>query len=181
MFSFIDYRLESAPFSYSPSVASLIFILWVFGAVGPGCGQAVGPGWLAPGGVGRGRDGARRVVLTLSGAVPLIVIGLALFAAAMFAGVTACQLGVASSTEHNRGFATAVYFSAYYIAGAFGGYLPGLAWQSWGWGGVGALAIAVLAAGLTALVATAGRSPQRALRATRAELSNGVSSSGISR
>ena len=120
-------------------------------------------------------------MLTLSGSVPLIVIGLALFAAAMFAGVTACQLGVASSTEHNRGFATAVYFSIYYIAGAFGGYLPGRAWQSWGWGGVGALSIGVLAVGLLVLVGTAGRSPQRALRAARADFSNGVSSSGISR
>ena len=111
----------------------------------------------------------------------MIVLGLALFAAAMFAGVTACQLGVASSTDQNRGFATAVYFSAYYIAGALGGYLPGLAWQSWGWTGVGTLAIGVLAAGLTGLVVTASRSPQRALMATRADLSNGVSSSGISR
>ena len=34
VFSFIDYRLEAAPFSYSPSVASLIFVLWIFGAVG---------------------------------------------------------------------------------------------------------------------------------------------------
>jgi MFS transporter, YNFM family, putative membrane transport protein len=181
VFSFIDYRLESAPFSYSPSVASLIFVLWIFGAVGPAAGSISGRvGWrrVAVAGVVTALTG---VILTLSGAMPLIVLGLALFAAAMFAGVTACQLGVASSTDHNRGFATAVYFSAYYIAGALGGYLPGLAWQSWGWGGVGALAIAVLAAGLTALVATASRSPQRALRATRAELSNGVSSSGISR
>ena len=46
VFSFIDYRLEAAPFSYSPSVASLIFVLWVFGAVGPAAGALSGRiGW----------------------------------------------------------------------------------------------------------------------------------------
>ena len=140
VFSFIDYRLEAAPFSYSPSVASLIFVLWIFGAVGPAAGTLSGRvGWrrVAVAGLVTALTG---VVLTLSGATPMIVLGLALFAAAMFAGVTACQLGVASSTDQNRGFATAVYFSAYYIAGALGGYLPGLAWQAWGWTGVGTLA-----------------------------------------
>lgn len=181
VFSFIDYRLEAAPFSLSPSAASLIFVLWVFGAVGPAAGNLSGRiGWrrVAAAGVGAALLGT---LLTLSGAMFLIVLGLGLFAAAMFAGVTACQLGVASSTDHNRGFATAVYFSSYYVAGAFGGYLPGLAWESWGWDGVGALAAGVLAVGLVVLTATAGRSPQRAVRAARADFSNGVSSSGISR
>jgi YNFM family putative membrane transporter len=94
--------------------------------------------------------------------------------------VTACQLGVASSTEHNRGFATAVYFSAYYVAGAIGGYVPGLAWQSWGWHGVAGLATGVLIAGFAVLAATAGWAPQRSARASRAAVSNDVSSSGIS-
>ncbi len=180
VFSFIDYRFEAAPFSYSPSVASLIFVLWVFGAIGPTAGNLSGRfGWRTVAAVSMA-VALTGVLLSFSGATPVIVLGLALFAGAMFAGVTACQLGVAASTEHNRGFATAVYFSAYYIAGALGGYFPGLAWESWGWSGVGALATGVLVAGFAVLVATAGRSPQRSLSAARAAVSNGVSSSGIS-
>jgi YNFM family putative membrane transporter len=160
VFSFVSYRLEATPFSYSPTVASLIFILWIFGAIGPAAGQLSGRvGWRRVAGVSM-LIALSGVVFSLSDALPLIVLGLAMFAGAMFAGVTACQLGVASSTTENRGFATAVYFSVYYVAGALGGYFPGLAWQSQGWGGVAGLSIAVLAVGLALLVITSPRSAE---------------------
>ncbi len=162
VFSFVDYRLETTPFNYSPTVASLIFVLWIFGAVGPAAGQLTERmGWrrVAFACVSLALVG---VLLTLSTSIVLIVLGLACFAGAMFAGVTACQLGVAGCTDQNRGFATAVYFSAYYVAGALGGYFPGLAWQSWGWDGVGGLAAAVLVFGLVSLAVTAhGRVTRR--------------------
>jgi MFS transporter, YNFM family, putative membrane transport protein len=160
VFSFVSYRLEATPFSYSPTIASLIFILWIFGAIGPAAGQLSGRvGWRRVAGVSM-LIALSGVVFSLSDALPLIVLGLAMFAGAMFAGVTACQLGVASSTTENRGFATAVYFSVYYVAGALGGYFPGLAWQSQGWGGVAGLSIAVLAVGLALLVITSPRSAE---------------------
>ena len=45
----------------------------------------------------------------------------------------------------------ALYFSIYYGLGALGAYVPGLAWQEWGWGGVvvtGLIALLVAVAGL---------------------------------
>jgi predicted MFS family arabinose efflux permease len=64
----------------------------------------------------------------------------------MFAGATALQLGVVSSSASDRGAATALYFSIYYASGALGAYLPGLAWQAWGWSGVAAMALGAIAA-----------------------------------
>ncbi|TML25170.1 MAG: MFS transporter [Actinobacteria bacterium] len=66
---------------------------------------------------------------------------------ANFCGVTAAQLGVTGATDVDRGAASAVYFSLYYGVGSLGAYLPGLAWERYGWGGVavtgfGALAVA---------------------------------------
>ena len=72
----------------------------------------------------------------------------------MFAGVTAAQLGVSESTATDRGLASALYFSLYYGAGALGGYLPGLAWQAWGWNGVALVGVGVLGAATLALLAT---------------------------
>lgn len=68
--------------------------------------------------------------------LPLLVIGLACVAGAMFTGYTATQLGVSDVARVDRGAATALYFGVYYTGGALGAYLPGLAWQEWGWGGV---------------------------------------------
>jgi YNFM family putative membrane transporter len=67
----------------------------------------------------------------------------------MFTGYTATQLGVSDVARVDRGAATALYFGIYYAGGALGAYVPGLAWQDWGWGGVAAV-------GLIALVIAAG-------------------------
>jgi len=72
------------------------------------------------------------LLLTFPSTLPTLAVGLSLVTLAMFAGVTALQLGVTSATDVDRGAASAVYFSIYYGCGAVGGYLPGLAWQAWG-------------------------------------------------
>lgn len=149
-FTYITYRLEEPPFSYSLAVASLVFLLWLTGLLGPLAGRlAERIGWrrLALGTVALAATG---LLLTLPDVLPLLVLGLACIAGAMFTGYTATQLGVSDVARVDRGAATAVYFGIYYAGGALGAYVPGLAWQEWGWDGVAA-------AGLGALViATAG-------------------------
>jgi YNFM family putative membrane transporter len=97
-------------------------------------------------------------VLTLPDVLLLLVLGLACMAAAMFAGVTAVQLGVGDVARTDRGAANALYFSIYYAAGALGAYVPGLAWQRWGWNGVAIVSLAALG------VASAGIALARAAR-----------------
>ena len=69
--------------------------------------------------------------------------------------MTSTQLGVAESSRTDRGAASAVYYSTYYLAGALGGYAPGLAWRVFGWDGVVGLALCGFAIGLAGVVATA--------------------------
>jgi MFS transporter, YNFM family, putative membrane transport protein len=127
--------------------------MWGLGAIGPLAGSAAD------------RVGWRRVVLAAlacgTGAVALslpataltLIPALAILAAAMFCGVTAAQLGSATSTSADRGVASAMYFSVYYASGALGGYLPGLAWEHWKWGGVVAGCLVVLAGALVVCTA----------------------------
>ena len=152
-FTYVIFRLEEPPFSYSVAVSSLIFLLWLTGVSAPLTGRlAERVGWrrVALGTVLLSGSG---VLLTLPDALPLLVLGLACVASAMFAGVTAAQLGISDVARVDRGAATALYFSIYYSLGALGAYLPGVAWQEWGWGGVAAvgfLALVVAAAALAA-------------------------------
>ena len=89
--------------------------------------------------------------------LPLLVLGLACIAGAMFTGYTATQLGVSDVAPVDRGAATALYFGIYYAGGALGAYLPGLAWQEWGWGGVA----------VTGLARSSLRSPRSCAAAAR--------------
>ncbi len=158
-FTYVTYRLEAEPFALGTSAASLVFLLWIAGAAGPLWGRlAERIGWrsLATGAVLLSCLG---IVLTLPEVLAVIVIGLAMVAAAMFAGYTATQLGVGDVAQVDRGSASALYFSAYYSAGALGAYVPGLAWESRGWDGVVALGLAALALAGVGLVVSrsAGR------------------------
>ena len=151
-FSYVEFRLERPPFSLSPAVAGLAFLVWVMGAAGPAAGRAADRrGWslVALGAIGIAAAG---IAVSLVDLLPLALAGLALITLGNFSGVTAAQLGVAASTERDRGLASALYFSAYYCAGALGAYLPGLAFERWEWPGVAALCLAAYAVGATALL-----------------------------
>ncbi|MDP9283361.1 MAG: MFS transporter [Actinomycetota bacterium] len=156
-FSYVVFRLERPPFRLGPAAGSLIFALWLLGVLGPTMGR------LAD------RLGWRRLVfcaealaaaglaLTLASTLPTLIVGLACVTVANFAGVTAAQLGVAAASDVDRGTASAVYFSVYYLVGAAGGYIPGLAWERFGWNGVAVTGWTVLALAAAVVVAGAKR------------------------
>jgi YNFM family putative membrane transporter len=162
VFSFVTFRLEAPPFGWSQATGGLIFLMWGIGALGPAAGAAAD------------RVGWRRVVLTAvvcgAGAVALslpatavtLIPALVLLAGSMFCGVTAAQIGSATSTAADRGVASAMYFSVYYASGALGGYLPGLAWEHWRWRGVALGCLVVLGAALALCLGRARRPPLEA-------------------
>ena len=155
VFSYIDFRLERPPFSLSPALIGLVFVLWVMGAAGPLAGRlADRHGWraVALGGLLLCAGG---LTLSLVPVLGVVIVGLSLVTLGNFSAVTAAQLGVAGATDRDRGVASAMYFSGYYVAGALGAYVPGLAWEQWHWTGVWAMAIAAYAVGAGALIAAA--------------------------
>ncbi len=151
-FSYVVYRLERPPFDLGPAAGSLIFVLWILGAAAPALGRLADRlGWqrlaflaLALAALGLG--------LSFPATLPTLVVGLALVTLANFSGVTAAQLGVAGSASVDRGAASAVYFSLYYAIGSLGAYLPGLAWERYGWEGVAVTGFAALAAAAAVLL-----------------------------
>ncbi len=152
-FTYVTYRLEKPPFSLSIQAASLVFLLWVVGLASPVAGHAAERvGWRRLALVASGA-GALGLALTLPEWLPVVVVGLALVATAMFAGYTTTQLGVGDAAHTDRGAATALYFSVYYGGGALGAFLPGLAWEAWGWAGVAACGLGALAVAMLALAA----------------------------
>ncbi|HET8557959.1 MAG TPA: MFS transporter [Gaiellaceae bacterium] len=135
-FSYVVFRLERPPFSFGPAAGSAVFALWLLGAFGPAFGVLADRiGWrrlafvaFAVAAVG--------LAVSLPAQLPTLVLGLALVTVANWAGVTAAQIGVAAASDVDRGTASALYFSLYYLTGAVGGYVPGIAWEHWGWTGV---------------------------------------------
>jgi YNFM family putative membrane transporter len=156
VFSYVDYRLEGPPFGLGQATAGLIFLLWGMGAAGPLAGRLAGDvGWkpVAAGAVALCAVG---LAVSLTSALALAIAGLAFVTLGNFSGVTAAQIGVGASTAQDRGLASAIYFSSYYLAGAIGCWLPGVAWERWEWPGVAGMGLAAYAVALTGL-AVSGR------------------------
>jgi YNFM family putative membrane transporter len=162
VFSYIGFRLEAAPFDLSPTAASLVFGLWVVGAVAPFAGRwAERVGWARVAMAGVLAAGAG-VALSIPEWLPSVVVGLALVTAGMFTVVTAAPIGVGGARGVRPGAASALYYSVYYTAGALGAFLPGLAWQAAEWGGVAlvvGIALAVAAVGARTGQAERRRAP----------------------
>jgi YNFM family putative membrane transporter len=162
VFSYVTFRLEAPPFDWTDTASGLVFVLWVLGGLGPVAGRFTDRfGWRAVA-LAMLSCVAVGVLLSLADSLVTLIPALALITAGMFCGVTAAQIGIATASESDRGTATAIYFSAYYAAGALGGYLPGLAWEAWSWPGVVGVALAGLLPALALL------SAQRAPVAARA-------------
>ncbi len=153
-FSYVTFRLEEPPFEYGTAATGAVFCLWALGGLVPFAGRlAERIGWrrLALAALALAAAG---LLVSLPDTIPLVVLGLAAVTLANFAGVMAAQLGVSEATTIDRGVASAVYFSVYYTASAVGGYVPGLAWEAWGWTGVMTLSLAALAAAALVLSTT---------------------------
>jgi len=86
------------------------------------------------------------VAITLVPSLPVILAGLALAAACGFVCQTLSQGFLTTIASAGRSGTIGLYVTIYYIGGSVGALLPAPAYAAWGWTGVVALVIAVLAA-----------------------------------
>ena len=153
-FTYVTYRLEEPPFSYSVAAASLVFLLWLTGLAGPLAGRlADRVGWrrLALGTVALSAAG---VLLTLPDVLPLLVLGLALHRRRDVHG-----LHGDAARRQRRGAGRPRRRDGPLLQHLLRGrgarrLPPGLAWQEWGWGGVaaaGLVALGLAAAGIASV------------------------------
>lgn len=162
LYNYLGYRLIDAPFEMSPAAASLVFLLYLAGTVAaPIAGRQVD-------GIGRTRVLAATVAMMAAGLVctvpdrvSTILLGVLLCTAGFFGAHTVAGAWVSTAARGNRGAATSLYLFAYYVGGAFGGTVGGLAFEWHGWPGIAcwiAVLVGVAAMLIGALAMTTSRS-----------------------
>ncbi len=144
VFTYVTFHLEAAPYLLSTAALGYLFIVYLFGAaVTPIAGRWVDLHGHRAGlavGMGVGSVGA---LLTLTGPLPLIVVGLALVGSGVFIAQATASSYIGVVTTEDRGLAVGLYSTAYYLGGTLGGSLPSLFWESGGWLACVLLVIAV--------------------------------------
>ena len=144
-FTYVGFYLAGPPYGFSPSLLGAIFVTYLVGAV------------IAPF-VGRpirrfGRRGFMLGILALwtGGALIMlyphivaILIGLTLCAGCGLLSQTVATGFVTVTARAGRSSAVGLYVTAFYTGGAFGAFLPGLAWTHGGWPAAMSMVVAML-------------------------------------
>lgn len=156
MFDLLPYRLAAAPFHLAPSLADLVYLVFLAAtAAGVATGRAVD------------RLGPRAVILAVSAAaIACLLLGilpslpaLAVASAVGISGTVALHVAHSGAAARYGRAAVGYYLAAYYVGGAASAPLMAALYQRWGWTAVMlALAGAWL---LVGLLAAARHDPDR--------------------
>ncbi|MDD2875701.1 MAG: MFS transporter [Acidiphilium sp.] len=149
VYNYITFRLLTPPFDLSQTTVGLIFAVYLVGVVSSAwmghLASRFGRARMLPWGIASELLGA---VITLSGWLPLIVLGIALVTFGFFASHSVASSWVGAQARGARAQAAALYLFLYYLGSSVAGSIGGFAWSFAGWNGVVAMIVALLGLGL---------------------------------
>jgi predicted MFS family arabinose efflux permease len=144
MFTYVPFQLAGPPFNLSTAALGWLFSVYLVGAVvTPLAGR-----WIDRHGHRAGLSlsvglGVAGTALTAVPSLRAVIVGLSIFATAIFIAQSSATSHVGANAEHDRALAVGLYSSFYYLGGSTGAALPALAWNRAGWLGCVALVIVV--------------------------------------
>lgn len=149
IYNYITFRLLAPPFDLSQAKVGLIFAVYLVG-VGSSAwvghlASRFGRALMLPIGIVIELLGA---AITLSGSLPVIVLGIALVTFGFFASHSTASAWVGAQARGARAQAAALYLFMYYLGSSIAGSVGGLAWSRAGWPGVIAMIAVLLTIGL---------------------------------
>ena len=144
-FTYLGFRLAAPPFSLSTAAIGAVFVTYLISIVtAPFTGLLVSR-------LGRRNFGMIAlsvwlcgILLTLAPSLPVIILGLFMITGSGFYVQVCCQSFVATNAREGNSSAVGLYVTSFYIGGSFGGFVPGLLWNTTGWPGVVWLIVGML-------------------------------------
>jgi len=146
MFTYVSFHLAAPPYRFSPSLLGAIFVTYLAGTVlTPLAGRAVN--WFGLRAFMLATIGlwALGALMTLAAPLPAIVAGLTLCAGCGMVCQAISTATVTATARQGRSAAVGLYVTAFYIGGAVGAFVPGLAWNAAGWPAAVAMVVAMQA------------------------------------
>ncbi len=140
LYNYIGFRLEQPPFSWNPLALGAIFLLYIFGGLASAASGRMTRHWgLVPALQIMLLTLMLGLLLTLSDAVPVLVLGMALFTLAFFAGHALASSEVGKRAKGHQALAASIYLCSYYAGASVLGPIVGLFWHGQCWEAVVAL------------------------------------------
>jgi MFS transporter, YNFM family, putative membrane transport protein len=150
VFTWITFHLSAAPFSLSTTALSSLFFVYLVGlVVTPVAGYLITRVGLRAGIAGAIVCSMAGVLLTLTPALWIIILGLALVSSGVFIAQTAAQTHLrVAAPPGARITAAGLYMTCYYFGGTAAGVVPGAFWAMGKWPACAAFIVAMQAVAL---------------------------------
>jgi predicted MFS family arabinose efflux permease len=159
LYNYLGFRLADDPFNLPQALISLVFIAYLAGT------------WSsAQAGILAARSGrwavllsslvcmTAGVLLTLSTMLVIVLLGVLLATAGFFAAHAIASGWTGATAQIGRAQASSLYNLAYYAGSSLFGWLGGVFFVQWGWGGTVAMVAGL--AGLAAVITVVALRPQ---------------------
>ena len=149
LYNYLGFRLRS-DFGFGEAAIGLVFLIYLVGTWTSARSSALvarfGRAATVIGGVVGCAIG---VALTLSGSLPVVLVGVAVMTGAFFAAHSTASGWVGALATRNRAEASSTYLCCYYLGSSVMGYVSGLVFHAGGWSWlvgwlVGLLAVALV-------------------------------------
>ena len=151
VFTYLPYYLTSTPFGLSTAAVSSFYFAYVAGVVTSLVVPRLPERWSGRPLMALGLSIAGAGVAgTLVRSVPVIGASLVVVCVGMFLVQATAPAFVNLNAPSAKGAAGSLYVTFYYLGATAGSFLPGLAYQQWGWPGVVAACLAALVVALGA-------------------------------
>ena len=152
-YNYLGFRLQRE-FGLGEATIGLVFLIYLVGtwssARAGGLIARIGRPATLTGGIAGCMVGA---LVTLSGSLPVVLLGVAIFTGAFFAAHSTASSWVGALATEHRAEASATYLLCYYLGSSVVGYASGIVFHRLAWGGlvVWLVALLALALGVVAL------------------------------
>lgn len=149
LYNYIGFRLEQPPFAWGALALGSVFLLYTFGGLASAASGRMTRRW--------GEVRALQLMLltliaglllTLSDSAPVLLLGMALFTLAFFAGHALASSAVGRRARGYQALAASIYLCSYYAGASVLGPIVGLVWHGQHWAAVVALLVFVTGLGL---------------------------------
>ena len=163
LYNYLAFRLEGAPFWVPQAVISLIFLAYLAGTWSSAqVGAVIDRLGRLPALLISAAVMAAGVLLTLSDALPVILIGLVVATAGFFAAHSVASGWTGREATVGRAQAASLYNLFYYAGSSLFGWFGGILLTAAGWPGVVAMIVGLVAAAVLAAALVLRSAPRSA-------------------
>lgn len=136
-FNYLPFYASQAPFHYSVTQTSLLYLTYVWGIVSSpitgmvsnrfGRRETIAVGHLV---------GATGILVTLIPFPYTLIIGASILTLGQFCSQSSATAYITDVVTHSKGAATSLYQCFFYLGGSLGAWIPGILWKHFYWSGV---------------------------------------------